>query len=65
MGNENDESFQLTRQILEAKQTLSKQGKGNTTKRALPLTDEEINLLFDKNVFLRKFSRKLLKDVFL
>ncbi|CAG2248022.1 unnamed protein product [Mytilus edulis] len=51
IGDDNDESFHLTRETLKAKQKLLKQiGKGNKPKRAQPLTDEEISVLFDKNV---------------
>ncbi|CAC5426099.1 unnamed protein product [Mytilus coruscus] len=52
MGDENDESFHLTRQTLKAKQKLLKQkGKGNKHKRAKPLTDGEISMLFDMNIW--------------
>ena len=45
------ESFNLTREALKAKQKqLKQQGKGNNPKRACPLTDEEINILYNRNV---------------
>ena len=44
-------SFNLTREALKAKQKhLNQQGKGNKPKRACPLTDEEINILYNRNV---------------
>jgi DNA invertase Pin-like site-specific DNA recombinase len=45
------ESFNLTREALKAKQKqLKQQGKWNKPKRACPLTNEEINILYNKNV---------------
>ena len=45
------ESFNLTREALKAKQKqLKQQGKGNNPKRACPPKDEEINILYNRNV---------------
>jgi len=45
------ESFNLTREALKAKQKrLKQQDKGNQPKRAYPLTDEEINILYNRNL---------------
>ena len=45
------ESINLTREALKAKQKqLKQQGKGNKPKRACPLTDEEINILYNRNI---------------
>ncbi|CAG2186385.1 unnamed protein product [Mytilus edulis] len=66
MGDDNDESFHLTRETLKAKQKLLKQkGKGNKPKRAQPLTDEEIAMLFDKNVLGDNSPKALLNTVWL
>jgi hypothetical protein len=41
----------LAREALKAKQNqLKQQGKGNKPKRACPLTDEKINILYNRNV---------------
>ncbi|VDI32538.1 Hypothetical predicted protein [Mytilus galloprovincialis] len=66
MGDDNDESFHLTRETLKAKQKLLKQKcKGNKPKRAQPLTDEEIAMLFDKNVLGDNSPKALLNTVWL
>lgn len=48
-GDNND--FQLTKDTLKTKmKVLKKQGKGNKPNRAQPLTDMEINSLYEKNL---------------
>ena len=43
--------FNATKQALKAKQKdLKQKGKGNRPKKADPLSDEEINILFDTGV---------------
>ena len=55
------ESFNLTREALKAKQKqLKQQGKGNNPKRACPLTDEEINILYNRNILGSHTSQSLL-----
>jgi len=45
------ESFNMTLEALKAKQKqLKQQDKGNKPKRACPLTYEEINILYNRNV---------------
>ena len=49
--NSSTPDFQLSRDALKAKQkSLKKQGKGNKPNRACPLTDKEMNLLYEKGV---------------
>ena len=50
-GPKTNEAFNLTRNALMAKQKiLKKQGKGNKPKRSQPITDEEINMLYEKDL---------------
>lgn len=61
-----DDSFRLTREALKAKQKqLKQQGKGNKPRRAQPLTDEEINLLYQRNVLGDSSPDSLLYTVWL
>ncbi|XP_061174899.1 uncharacterized protein KIAA1958 homolog [Saccostrea echinata] len=46
-----DDSFRLTRDALKAKQkNLKKQGKGNKPSKAEAISDEEINILYEKKI---------------
>ncbi|CAC5401761.1 unnamed protein product [Mytilus coruscus] len=59
-------TFNLTRNALKAKQkTLKKEGKGNKPKRADPLTDDEIDLLFEKNLLGSSNPQSLLNIIWL
>ena len=61
-----DVSFNLTREALKAKQKqLKQQGKGNKPKRACPLTDEEINILYNRNVLGSHTPQSLLNTLWL
>ena len=61
-----DESFNLTREALKAKQRQLKQhGKRNKPKRACPLTDEEINILYNRNVLGSHTPQSLLYTLWL
>lgn len=45
-----DEAFRVTRESLKAKQKVLKQkGKGNKHLRSQPITDDEINILYERN----------------
>ena len=62
----NDDVFQLTRDALKTKQRiLKKQGKGNKPKRAQPITDEEINLLYDRKILGDSSPESLLYTIWL
>ncbi|CAG2232665.1 unnamed protein product [Mytilus edulis] len=62
----NDTTFNLTRNALKAKQkALKKEGKGNKPQRADPLTDDEINLLFEKNLLGSSNPHALLNIIWL
>ena len=61
-----DVSFKLTREALKAKQKqLKQQGKGNKPKRTCPLTDEKINILYNKNVLGSHTPQSLLNTLWL
>lgn len=50
-GSKSNDIFNLTREALKAKQkVLKQQGKGNKPKRAQPITVEEINMLYQKQL---------------
>jgi len=58
------ESFNLTREALKAKQKqLKQQDKGNKPKRACPLADEEINILYNRNVLSSHTPQSLLSTL--
>ena len=46
-----DDAFRLTRDALKAKQkSLKKQGRGNRPNKTDAITDEEINILYEKKL---------------
>ena len=46
-----DDAFRLTRDALKAKQkSLKKQGRGNRPNKTDAITDEEINILYEKKI---------------
>jgi hypothetical protein len=50
-GSKSNGVFNLTRDAISAKQkVLKKQGKGNKPKKSQPLTDDEINMLYQKKL---------------
>ena len=50
-GSKSNDAFNLTRDAISAKQkVLKKQGKGNKPKKSQPLTDDEINMLYQKKL---------------
>lgn len=62
----NDDAFRLTREALLAKQKFLKQhGKGNKPRRAEPITDDEINLLYERNLLGDSSPEALLNTVWL
>ena len=64
MGNKNDDSFNLTRQTLNAKPKVLKQkGKGNKPKCSQPITDNEINMLYEKGLLGDSITESLLSTV--
>ena len=61
-----DVSFNLTREALKAKQKqLKQQDKGNKPRRACPLTDAEINILYNRNVLGSQTPQSLLNTLWL
>jgi hypothetical protein len=65
MWNNNDDSFNLTRQTLNAKQKVLKQkGKGNKPKRSQPITDNEINM-YEKGLLEDSSPESLLSTVWM
>ena len=64
MGNKNDDSFNLTRQTLNAKQKVLKQkGKGNKPKCSQPIIDNEINMLYEKGLLGDSITESFLNTV--
>ena len=65
--NSSTPEFQLCRDVLKAKQKSlkKKQGKGNKPNRACPLTDDEINLMYEKNVLGSQDTKSLLNVLWL
>ncbi|XP_061191553.1 uncharacterized protein LOC133199700 [Saccostrea echinata] len=56
-----DDSFRLTRDALKAKQkNLKKQGKGNKPSKAEAISDEEINILYEKKILGNETPESLL-----
>jgi hypothetical protein len=61
-----DVSFNLTREALKAKQRqLKQQVKGNKPRRACPLTDEEINILYNRNALGSHTPQSLINTLWL
>ncbi|CAC5425268.1 unnamed protein product [Mytilus coruscus] len=61
-----DEAFRLTRESLKAKQKVLKQkGKGNKLLRSQPITDDEINILYERNVLGDSCPDSLLRTIWL
>jgi hypothetical protein len=63
-GAKNNDVFNLTRDAISAKQkVLKKQGKGNKPKKSQPLTDDEINMLYQKKLLGESTPESLLNTV--
>ena len=61
-----DRSFKLTREALKAKQKqLKLQGKGNKPRRAYPLTDVEIDILYKRNILGSSTPQSLINTLWL
>jgi hypothetical protein len=61
-----DRSFKLTREALKAKQKqLKQQGKGNKPRRACPLTDVEIDILYKRNILGSSTPQSLINTLWL
>ena len=59
-------AFQLSRDAMQAKQkSLKRLGKGNKPKKSSPITDEEIDILYQKNILGRSCPKALLNTVWL
>ena len=62
----NDRHFELTRRRLQSKQKeLKKAGRGNKDKAAAPLTDQEIDILYEKNLLGLSSGEALLNTIWL
>ena len=62
----NDKQFELARKSLQSKQKeLKKEGRGNKSKAAVALTDEEIDLLYENNMLCVSSAKSLLNIVWL
>ena len=61
-----DRQFELTRRCLQSKQKeLKKAGRGNKDKAAAPLTDQEIDVLYEKNLLGLSSGEALLNTLWL
>ena len=62
----NDKQFELARQSRRSKQKeLKKAGRGNKSKAAVALTDEEIDLLYENNMLGVSSAESLLNTVWI
>ena len=62
----NDREFELTRKCLQSKQKeLKKSGKGNKDKAAVPLTDSELDILYEKNLLGVSSAESILNTLWL
>jgi hypothetical protein len=64
--SEQSNIFQLSRDALHAKQkSLKRLGKGNKPKKSCPISDQEIDMLYDKGILGNRTAKSLLNTIWI